>query len=308
VFVGVTDGELARRDRVVPGWRARADVVEEFWRDAGFAATLTVRALTDPDGPAASSDYDAIVVSPETVLGAARINKRRDEAGRSALAVRVVPHVLAADLLPVSGTRIAAGDIDRAGRRKSPVRVAVGSTNPVKSGAVRAALASILGGVACEISAVDVPAGVPGQPRDDETLDGARARARAARRARPDCDYSIGIEAGLNQDPAGEAWYDAQACVVADALGQETDGWGPAFRYPDWVTRRALAGEMVSEILGPVAGDPRIGGTTGAIGFLTEGVMDRAELTRIAVVMAFVPRIKRTLYTIEPAHDERKAP
>jgi inosine/xanthosine triphosphatase len=117
----------------------------------------------------------------------------------------------------------------------------------------------------------------------------------------------VGIEAGLVTMPGGHAPVDSQACVVHDALGRETVGWGPGFHYPDWVTRRALAGEMVSDILGPVAQDPRIGGTTGAVGFLTDGRMDRTELTRLALLMAFVPRLHRELYDLPMGHGQLQA-
>ncbi len=300
LFVGVTDGDLAARPgRDVASWPERAKRVEEFLRGAGYKGRLFVRPLTDAAGPAATGDYDRIVVSYETSRGAERINRTRRAAGLAALDVVVVPPLLGADLLPVSATRVHAGDVDAEGRRLTPVRVSVGSANPVKVAAVESEMARILG-TPVAVQAYDVASGVPEQPRDDETLRGARQRAAAALAAWPEADYAIGVEAGLSRDPEETAWYEAQACVVLDRSGHQTDGWGPAFQYPGWVTDRALAGEMVSDIIGPVASDPRIGGTTGAIGFLTDGLMDRTELTRIAVLMACVPRIRRGLYMKQP--------
>lgn len=294
LFVGVTDGELADRpDRTLPPVAGRIDAVKEFL--SAFDVQATVRPLTEPNGPAATEDYDAIVVSPETLRGAERINATRQDAGMKPLEVHVVHHLLADDLLPISSTRIAAGDIDADGRRLRPVRVVVGSANPVKVAAVEQEFAAILH-CPIEVQGHDVASGVPEQPKEGETLLGARHRATAAFAAWPEADYAVGVEAGLNQDPDSVAWYDVQACVIQDRLGDESEGWGPAFRYPDWVTERALAGEMVSDILGPVAGDPRIGGTTGAIGYLSDGRMDRTELTRIAVRMACIPRMRRELY------------
>lgn len=287
VFVGVTTGDLAdRSDRTVPDWEARAETIRAFAQAEGFGGTLTVRALDDGVGPAATDAYDAIVVSPETVTGAARINQQRRDAGLAELEVWSVPHVLGEDRLPISATAIAAGRIDRNGKRLHPVQVAVGSANPVKVAGVAAAFHAFLPD--SDVDGVAVPSGVPEQPQGDETLVGARARAVAALDM-TGADYAVGVEAGLNQDTEGN-WFDAQACVILDRSGRETVGWGPAFQYPDWVLERARAGEMISDILGPVANDPRIGGTTGAIGFLTDGAMDRTELTRAAVLMALVPR------------------
>ena len=293
VFVGVTAGDLATRDRDVATIEARIARVEAFAESEAYASALTVRPLEDAAGPAATGDYDAIVVSPETVAGAAAINQERERNALAPLDVWRVPHVLGDDLLPVSGTRIHAGAIDRDGRRLRPVQIVVGSENPVKLRGVEQAFARILGDVPFEVRGVAVDSKVPEQPRDAQTMHGAGHRARGA--ADAGGDYAVGVEAGLNGHD-DRRWYDMQACVVLDATGLRTEGWGPGFQYPDWVLDRALAGEMVSDILGPVAEDDQIGGTTGAIGFLTGGRMDRAELTSIAVLMAFLPRIRRDLY------------
>lgn len=296
LFVGITDAALAHRpDRRVAPFDQRARRVEAFLRGAGYKGSLTTRPLTDPYGPAVAGDYDAIAASPETQRGASAINAQRALLGRPPLRLIAVPHVLGTDLLPVSGTRVAAGDIDARGRRLKPVRVAVGSANPVKVRAVEQEVARILPG-ALAVRGHAVASGVPQQPCDGEVLAGARNRARAARAADPACDYAVGVEAGLVQMPGEAAYVEVQACAVLDASGWETHGWGPAFHYPPWVTERALRGAMVSDILGPVAADPRIGSTTGAIGFLSDGRLDRTALTQSAILMAFVPRIRRDLY------------
>jgi pantetheine-phosphate adenylyltransferase len=296
LFVGVTDGPLAQRaDRKVSPWKQRAATVEEFLRKSGYRGALQVSALADPMGPAVTGDYDAIAASPETLRGAEAINAARVAAGRPPLRLVRVPHVLGQDLLPVSGTAVAAGRIDAQGRRLKPVQVAVGSANPVKVEAVGAELGTILG-AKVEVRGFGVGSGVPEQPRGAETLAGARLRARSAREAWPECDYAVGVEAGLIRYPEERIHLEAQACVTVDRNGWETHGWGPGFEYPAWVTERALRGEMVSSILGPVAKDPRIGSTTGAIGYLSGGRLDRTALTQQAVLMAFLPRIRRDLY------------
>ena len=251
--------------------------------------------LTDPAGPAATGDYDRIVVSPETLPGAEAINRKRKSARLKPLRIEVVPHVLGQDLLPISATAIHAGQIDASGRRLRPVRVAVGSANGVKVAAVLDEFARVLP-IATEVRGFEVKTGVPEQPRDGQTLTGARNRAKAALAAWPEADYAVGIEAGLVRYPSHEGHLEAQACVVLDRLGLETHGWGPAFHYPGFVTQRALEGEMVSDILGPIANDLALGSTTGAIGYLTQGLLDRTGLSRLAILMAFVPRFRRDLY------------
>lgn len=297
LLVGVTDGPLAKRPtRDVPPWQERAKSVESFVRSTGYTGTLVARALTDAQGPAVEGDYDAIAATPETVKGAEAINAQRAARGRTPLRLIHVAHVLAQDLMPVSGTRIAAGILDRRGKRLAPVIVAVGSANPVKVEAVRREVGAILNLGKVQSHGHAVASGVPEQPRDDEVMRGARARARLAAAADPSCDYAVGVEAGLLRLPGEAGHVEVQACVVVDRDGWETQGWGPGFHYPPFVTERALRGEMVSSILGPVAKDPRIGSTTGAIGYLSDGRLDRTALTQQAVLMAFVPRIRRDLY------------
>lgn len=300
LFVGVTDGPLAHRPgRKIAPFAARAQRVEAFLREAGYAGLLVTSPLLDGVGPAVAGEYDAIAASPETERGAQAINAQRALLGKPPLRLIAVPHVLAQDLLPISATRVAAGDIDPHGRRLLPLRIAVGSANPVKVRAVEQEVARIIP-TPHAATGHAVVSGVPEQPRDGEVLAGARNRARAARAADPTCDYAIGVEAGLVQMPGEAAYVEVQACTVLDANGWETHGWGPGFHYPPWVTERALRGEMVSTILGPIANDPRIGSTTGAIGYLSDGRLDRTGLTQSAVLMAFVPRIRRGLY-VAPA-------
>ena len=71
------------------------------------------------------------------------------------------------------------------------LRVAVGSTNPVKVASVKAAFAKSFG-AAVVTSSHDVASGVSDQPYGDlETRTGALERAAAALRADADADLSL---------------------------------------------------------------------------------------------------------------------
>ena len=107
VFVGVTNGPLAgRADRDIPAWTVRARAIEDFATTCGFQGALTVRALEDGIGPAATEDYDAIVVSPETASGAMRINELRKDRGLEPLAMWSVPHLRGEDRLGRGADRL----------------------------------------------------------------------------------------------------------------------------------------------------------------------------------------------------------
>ena len=89
---------------------------------------------------------------------------------------------------------------------------------------------------------------------------------------------------------------DVQYCAVVDKRGRVTLGHGPGFAYPPSVVERVKGGKTVGDAMDELTGTKAIGRTTGAIGFLSEGRMDRTRLTEAAVLMAMVPRIRKDLY------------
>lgn len=110
-----TDAFVAKaKDREVAPYEERAERLREFAADR--RDRLVIVPLYEPFGPAPFvHDADAIVVSEETKEAADRINDLRAKWGREPLAVHVVPLVMADDGKPVSGTRVAAGEIDAEG-------------------------------------------------------------------------------------------------------------------------------------------------------------------------------------------------
>src|SRR5438445_11329181 len=100
--------------------------------------------IDDPYGPADDlPDLDVIVVSAERHPVAIALNETRAAKGLRPLEIRAVPMLLAQDGLPIASRRIRAGVIDRTGRRLTPLRVRVGTDNPVKVRAVRRVMAGL---------------------------------------------------------------------------------------------------------------------------------------------------------------------
>ncbi len=168
---------------------------------------------------------------------------------------------------------------------------AVGSTNPVKLAAVRRVFGTVFPKL--RVRGVDVTSKVSEQPFEAEAIEGAINRAREALK---EADYGVGIEAGRFWNEQVRGLLDVQYCAVVDKRGHVTLGHGPGFEHPPAVVERVKAGKTVGDAMAELTGKERIGRTTGAIGFLTEGRMDRTELTEAAVLMAIVPRIRRDLY------------
>jgi inosine/xanthosine triphosphatase len=176
--------------------------------------------------------------------------------------------------------------------RRSPLRVRVGSTNPSKVRAVREVFSDIFSkDFSVDVKGVEVDSGVVGEPWGEDVLKGARNRAHAAI---GDADYGVGIEAGLF-DCFGET-LGVQYCVVVDKKGATTVGHGPGFRFPPRVLEDIGRGMTVSEAMETITGIKDIGRKGGAVDYLTRGILARTGLTRLAVLMAMVPRIRKDLY------------
>jgi inosine/xanthosine triphosphatase len=289
VLVGITSDAMAARSKAcVRSLGERRADLEQHLRDRG--GKWSVEVIDRPDEHVdVRTDLDALVVSPETVATGEAINRGREARGLRPLNLVVVPHVLADDFLPIAARRILAGEIDASGRLLRPLRVSVGSLNPVKVGAARNVLSKLYEAV--NVREVEVPSGVPEQPRGEEVRTGAMNRAA---RAIGDADLGVGLEAGVFETPDG--LYDVQYCAVLDRRGRCSIGHGMGFRYPTPVAELVRRGLTVGASFKELYGKERDGRRDGAIGYLTCGAMDRTALAEQAVMAAMVPRIRKELY------------
>ncbi|GAA0680571.1 phosphopantetheine adenylyltransferase [Natronoarchaeum mannanilyticum] len=135
VTIGLTSDELAPKTRsedryVRPYDERRADLADELDAFAEeYDREYEIRPLDDPTGIATEPQFDYLVVSPETVDGAQRINELREERGVDPLSIDVVDHVRAEDGEIISSTRIVRGEIDEHGNR-TPDRDGRGQVQP----------------------------------------------------------------------------------------------------------------------------------------------------------------------------------
>lgn len=295
VFVGLTSDALAKgkRNRAVAPYAKRERALKKFIKAHGWQDKATIAPIMTPYGRAMEAAYEVIVVTPETRSTAGKINRAREDKGLTPLRVEEVPMALAADGERISATRIRAGEIDLEGRLRK-ARVAVGSENPVKIKAVRDAASRVFD--KATVRGALVTRSVAEQPFDAEVAKGALQRARAALQHWPEAHLGVGIEAGLVWSAEAQAHLDVQWCAVVDRAGRATLGHGPGFTYPPQVAERIKGGLTVGEVVGELAGEKELGRRMGAIGFLSHGAMDRAELTRSAVIMALLPRLRPELY------------
>ncbi|MFP4546009.1 MAG: inosine/xanthosine triphosphatase [Methanomassiliicoccales archaeon] len=297
VAVGITSDSYVqeRKGHHVPLEKRRREL-EEYLGCKG--KPWRVEVIEDPVGSAhLDPQLGALVVSPGSEDTGKRINRLRRERSLEPLEIFRVEYVLAEDFLPISSTRILEGEIDREGMLDRPLTVMVGSTNPVKVGAVERVMSLLFRSV--EVIPIEVDSGVGGQPWGEETVKGARNRAIVAL---GQGDLGVGVEAGVFRREDGV--YDVQYCAVADRRGWVTVGHGPGFRYPPEVVARLESGETVGEAFQGLFQKGDIGRREGAIGFLTRGALDRQSLTEGAVMAAMVPRVRTELYASPLENDQ----
>ncbi|PKO06074.1 MAG: inositol monophosphatase [Chloroflexi bacterium HGW-Chloroflexi-3] len=175
-------------------------------------------------------------------------------------------------------------------------RIVIASTNPVKLNAAKNAFHKLLPDATFEWKTKEVPSGVSNQPMSDaETRLGACNRVKAIRDICPDADYWVGIEGGVDFDDKGEMT--AFAWVVIDdgkQLGKARSG---SFYLPPGITDLVRKGRELGEADDIMFVKQNSKQKNGAIGLLTNNLIDRSGLYEHAVILAFVPFYNPQLYS-----------
>jgi inosine/xanthosine triphosphatase len=174
--------------------------------------------------------------------------------------------------------------------------IVVASTSPSKVDAVRAAIERIekidpafRKTTLRTLSAGDV---APVMPMTDQaTLDGAKARAKAAARTATAPFLAIGLEGGLTMEPL----------VTLTSWVAVTDGtrWGfgagGRIVLPEAIAAQVKAGRELGDVIDEMAG-ANIRGTRGAWGWLTRDLIKRRNALLTATLAALAPFYNQDIY------------
>lgn len=157
------------------------------------------------------------------------------------------------------------------------------TTNPAKIQAILQAFNEIFGEGSCHIESVSVESGVPEQPfGSEETRAGARNRVANARRAQPNADFWVAIEAGIDEGSTF-SW------VVIDDDSLRGEARSATLPLPQTILEKVLAGEALGPVMSQHTGIDEIGRKEGAIGVFTAGKLTRSSVYHQAVVLALSP-------------------
>ena len=175
------------------------------------------------------------------------------------------------------------------------MNIVIASTNPVKVRAAVNGFRRLFPARELDTITVDVPSEVAQQPlSDEETLRGALNRSRHAQSAIPDADYWIGIEGGIQpigQEMAAFAWIVVRS---PQTIGRARTG---TFFLPPAVAELIRQGKELGEADDIVFGRSNSKQDNGAVGLLTDNVIDRAELYEHAMILALIPFKNEALYS-----------
>lgn len=117
VVIGLTtDSFASRKVHPIRTFDTRKKELIDFIADQNFNADWIIEPLNDQYGTALDADFEAIVVSEETLPVAMEINKLRRERGKKKVDIHQITCVLAQDGRWISSTRIWRGEIDVHGR------------------------------------------------------------------------------------------------------------------------------------------------------------------------------------------------
>ncbi len=163
------------------------------------------------------------------------------------------------------------------------MKVGIGSTNQVKVAAVDQAFR--LYHEELSFLPLDVPSGVnPFPMSESETLTGAINRARAVKAARPDLDYSVGIESGVCELDGVKFVRSYAAVIHQGVLGL---GSSAAYEAPKPIISQIdPTSDLSRQLIEDILGRREVLSQEGIIGVLTERRLSRASILRDAVVCA----------------------
>lgn len=179
--------------------------------------------------------------------------------------------------------------------------IAVGSTNQVKVLAVEEVVKTYPYLDQSKIIPFSVPSEVREQPLTlEETILGAKNRAKNAFTKCDSCSFGVGIESGLCQAIGTRSGFlHVCACCIYDGAHNCT-GLSTGFEVPPLILDLMISQKMdlsQASFLCGITDNLNIGAAEGLIGILTKGRMNRKEYTKQSVITAFIQLENHQWYT-----------
>lgn len=162
--------------------------------------------------------------------------------------------------------------------------VVIASNNPVKVNVAKRAFSAVFPGDVFDFVGVKSDSGVPDQPIGEETRKGAQNRLAFVRNKNPDADFWISQEGGLFWE--GERLSNRAWIAVCDKSGFIAEASTSNFALPKEIARYVQEGLELGDANDKFFGSVNSKQGMGAIGHLTDGLIDRTEYYLQAAIIA----------------------
>jgi len=176
------------------------------------------------------------------------------------------------------------------------LKILVGSKNPVKISSVEEAFKNYFDNI--EVIGIEVESGVSVQPVNDETFTGAQNRALKLKELNDSqnlgSELFVGIEGGIMKQ--FDKWFAFGCMCVIDNNGRTGFGTSPHFELPQSVVEKLLQGIELGDVMDEIMNQQNTKQKHGAIGFFTNGVMNRKELYIEGLKVAVIPFLHKEMF------------
>jgi inosine/xanthosine triphosphatase len=173
------------------------------------------------------------------------------------------------------------------------IKVVVGSKNPVKIGAAKAAICEMFALNDVECVGINAPSGVPEQPMTGEdTQLGAINRVKYCQQ-HAQADYYVAFEGGVDQFEYGPATF---AYVAVANQEHMSIGRSCQLPLPPLVYQALQKGEELGHVMDRLFNTDNVKQKGGAIGLLTKGLATRESVYHQATLLALAPFVNPDLF------------
>lgn len=168
------------------------------------------------------------------------------------------------------------------------MKIVVGSMNQVKHNLVRRGFQELFPLDDVVVVGYDAPSGISKQPIvSEQTLNGAKNRARHSREAIPDADYWVGVEGGTEE--AGGVMQEYTWIFVISKEGRESKSRSASFSIPPKIAAMIRKGAEFGPASDEFFGKENLKQGNGTIGMVSDNLYTRETYPLSAVVFAFMP-------------------
>lgn len=177
-------------------------------------------------------------------------------------------------------------------------KIIIASKNPVKIRATKIAFEKMFPAEEFEFQGISVPSGVSDQPKNDpETFLGALNRAENVFNERSEADFFVGIEGGIEEN---NSEMEAFAWIVVKTKKDETSkAKTSTFFLPPRIVELIKQGKELGEADDIVFSKTNSKQENGAVGILTDNIIDREKYYEQAIILALIPFKNRELYNLK---------